>query len=469
MKNGGKKTVVITDISQLGEAVKAISIKIPELKAPDLAGVEGDVDALANAMKAAREGVSNALAIKRQTDGLLAKFAGDKDKLKAAKLQVATSLAGIEQFLTDILGHGHTLVKQAAAIAYIQASLSVDFKNEREAHAALYDLENPRGIMAPVKDGPILIGYKRYSLDPKWKFQPEDVADISVAIDQFATRLQKLVKDQRQLDGAILEKRATISFEDMLAGDNGTCVIDVPPEQIRNDQWLGGGKLLVEANSQNVTPVAAVGSIERVVAEMISRRVKVLRHQIDWAFAPASGKSFEKVRYAVACQLRISDDDAEIWVNKMKSLWHMIDRARKEAEVKIRAAAQKEGMRAEATITPAQFFGLNGANGVPQEGLAFLEFMGVFRTNGQQPIYDLFFTCAYSQESDTVKLVGVPDHLQNTELGEMQGREFPADNNYRDIPEPLGRMLRAIRGKADQTAHIEGDGAQEPAEAPAQA
>lgn len=445
---------------KLGEAVKDLELAIPHPQIPDLIGLDDGIEAMAKAMAQIREGVASALKYLKDAKAKIAKYIGDKDKQKIARSQVSKGIEDMNQYLKDILASEKPIFKQTAAIAYIKAALSVKFENNEEACEALHELEDRKIVEIDRSGkGPIIIGHQHYLVPEAWGFESDDIDEISEAIAKFSRDLKALKADQIQETTRELEAEADITLEDALAGEDGKALLKVPPEsyidrKTGEEKWRGGGKLLVKFTKMCVAPVAAAGAIERVIAEMTESGVQLQRYTLDWETPPGTGKTaFDRVLGGVMRNMHLGETEAEAYVNRMRSFWFMIHRAVGELNKMAEAAEQEKKFSEAATISPEEFFGLNGHGG-PIEGITMLKFEGQFRVRDRSFIASPFILVEYSQENDgMVKVLEVPEYLKEV-LGQFAGKKFPAADNFRSCPDPLGRVIRAIRSKHSQDHDI---------------
>ncbi|MCX6719788.1 MAG: hypothetical protein NTV36_01610, partial [Candidatus Staskawiczbacteria bacterium] len=322
--------------------------------------------------------------------------------------------------------------------------------------------ENRKLLVKDLK-GSILVGYERFALG-NFGLDTEDQKEIQTAVAGFNLKVKQLVKHEREAATKKLVKAADISPNELWDGINGRCIFKVPAESFVDakgkHRWRGGGQLLVEVTEREIIPVSAVGAIESLVKGMVEKGVRLQRHTIKWDTPPGDNpKSFDRVMDGVMRTHDFTVQDAEKYVNQMKTLWHLIIRAynASDAEAGIVETLEDFHHRVESDtngITPQQFFGLNGSPD-PQDGLACLKFEGAFRRDNKDDVYSLFFLAkrTLKEGRSSIEVIEVPEHV-NDFLGKYVGKEYSEGDDFRELPADLGRVVRAIRGQEEMAAEL---------------
>ena len=454
-KQDKKPEVKLTGLDQLGEAVRGLELAVPTMEEINLDGLDGDIEATTKAMAKVRAGVNNAIMFIRSADAKLAKYAGDRDKIRIARAQVTVGVEKARAYLDEVFGLKNVFLRQAGAFEYIKATLGAEYGTRDEAFTAMHCIVD-RGIIVLGRNGPIIFSHQHYVVPESWGFETQDIEEITEAVAQFSRRTMALEKAYRQEMILVLQKKAQITIEQAQAGENGRCLMEVPAESFLDKygaaQWRAGGQLLCLFGDEEVTPMQAVGAIEGLIDDMVAGEVKLQRYTLEWDSPPGTGtQGFERVCVAVMRSMGLDRSDAELYVRREQTLWHMIKRAAKAVSLKIEMEQARIELKAGATITPEQLFGLNGEGG-PVAGTALLEFPGVFRVdrNHGETIDGLFFLASASKGDDgwMVEVVRVPKHLDKL-MKQFAGTKFPAADDFVSLPDPMGRIFRAIKGKCE--------------------
>lgn len=443
-KKKAEKTVkTLADLGQIAGELKVSVIQLGTL--PDLSNLGQTVEEKIAAVTDIRKGVTNAVAFLKDCDKQLAHYAGNRLAQKIVNDATAEGTLQAKKYLDQALTMTEKVYKQAAMLAYVAAVLSGDFSTHEEAYRALRNLEN-KGILVKNEKGKIVIGYVHYTMADT---EPEDLDEVSEVIAQFSRSLKALVAQQRQKETEKALAAANITLSQAAAGTNGRCLMTVPAEPFEDrttgeQKWRPGGKLLVEFNDHDVVPLVGIGSIERLIEEVVAMGIRIPIYQLTWDMPPGSGQAFERVHSGVMRTLGLNDEEAEVYVNRTKALWWLIHRAI-EANKTAEALEQiRKDYQAKAEITPKEFFGIDEAN--PKTGKAFLEFDGSYKSGGKE-FYHLFFLGS-KKENGNIVIDEVPEHVEL--LKQFVGQEFPVDN----LPAPLGPIMTAIRGQTELAVEI---------------
>lgn len=452
----------VIGLENINEAVKGLKLTIQKLPKPlDLSKIGTTIEEKIRDVGLIGEDVANALQFLKNVRGCLNEYDDNRLAQKIVVSETAENVAEMEEYLAGILVHPDLIYRQAAAIAYLKSALSGDFKSREEADEALRDMEK-RGLLIKDRTGRVIVGYQHYKVSDEFGMEAEDLTEIGETVSKFSRLLKTLVYQQRQQETDEAEEMATTAIEDVMGDDkkNGTCLTEVPPEMFQDgegkDRWRGGGQLFVRFTCKEVIPIKGIGSIERIVREMVEFGVRLPRYTLSKKAPPGSGNSFERARKAIESSLGLNVEQAQNFLNKEKVLWYLIQRAYKAAQSKKSVDKLKKEFLEKATITPCQFFGFNGSGG-PQEGTACLAFDGVFQQE-EEKVYGLFFmvNASNNESKRTVVVTEVPKHL-NDLLGEYVGAESLAEDDFFSCPPPLRKIIRAIRGQVEMANEISGN------------
>jgi len=436
--------------------------KIRALPSLDTEDIRSTISQKVSACHQIQEDVANALKFLADVRTLIGEQE-DRTARRIVEAETAKSVKEMQEYLNDVLTLEDEIYRQHSALAYIKSVLSQKFTDYDQAQEVLGDLCQRELLVQTGREGPILIGYQRYAVDPKFGFEAEDIEEISGAVANFSKCLMTLVRQQRQEKKEEAEEDADIDLADAVAGKNGKCLLEVPAEEYEDREgksaWRGGGSLLVEFTEKEIVPILGIGSIENAIKGMVVSNVSLARYTMDWDSPPGHGKkAFDRVRAGVMETVGLNAVEAEAYVNKMKALWWLIRRAVNSLKNKEETGRIKEEFQQKAEISAEQFFGLNGSKN-PAQGTALLSFEGAFHQKGDKPsVYNLFFLATRGEENgvETVEVTEVPDHLQNL-VGGLRGKKFPTENNFSGCPVQLGRILRGIRSQMDLAHEIAKD------------
>lgn len=476
MSKSKRSVASFSDLPKILE-LKEVNLKIPKLDpkmVEDPSRFEEVVEAKMKGAKQIQEGMSNALSwLDRMKEWI--EQIEDRQERRIAKETAAANVADVKGYVEQCFTLDETTFKRTAAMAYLCYASARDFQDQAEADAFLADLEE-RGFLEENADGPVRIGYARYCVCKNYGFDDEDVREIEKAIDDFSRKLQQVVHQQRKQITEEIELQAENTLEELVGervngklvgGKLGKCLLeDIPAESYIDRQgkqaWRGGGTLLVElvadsfGKKQFILPLKAVGAIERSVERAREIEVSLGHWTLDWERPPGSSReSFERFVENLMRKQDVTEAEAEEYVKKTQVFWYLIQRALEASKNKEEMDILKKEYVDRADITPEEIYGIDCE---PQEGVAVLAFEGTFKNkNGQPSVYHLFGLFRQERGEDgefLIEFVEGPEHVEEF-LADCKGKKFPASDNFKRIPDPLGRVLRGIRGQVEMAARIE--------------
>lgn len=450
-KKKADKTVV-RDLADLGKLAGEIKVQVIQLGSlPDLSNLGATIEEKIAAVEGIRAGVKSAIGFLRNVDKQMMTYADNRLARQIVEEETADGVLRAKKYLDQALSLPEKVYKRAAALAYTQAVLSGDFTTHEEAFRALRNLEN-RDLLVKADKGRIIISYIHYQPAEVFGTDPEDLREISEVVAQFSRDLKVLVAEQRSKEKQQALAAANITLADAANGKNGMCLMKVPAEKYTDgtgkEAWRAGGELLVRVTDDEMIPINGIGDIERLINNAVEMGVAIKMYQLGWDVPPGwSKESFGRVQSGVMRSMGFTPEEATEYIKKTQAVWWLIHRA----IVAYRAAEgveqARKDLQAKATITVAQFFGIDEAN--PQKGTAFLGFDGCFKSGGKE-VHHLFFT-AESTEGDKIKVIEVPEHVTEL-LGDYVGKEFPIDN----CPGQLGSVITAIKGQTELAKELAG-------------
>lgn len=465
-----KKQVVIENgFAGLKSAFQHLHLEVPKLDKDLLTDPSRHDEVVKEKVKGVGQIQKSMNSVLKYLDSAAMWVAGHEDRLerKIAQQEVAKDMEEAREHVSECLSVEEPIYRTAAAIAYLKYAFSLSFATQEDARAMLQGLVD-RGLLVKTTNdprdperGPIFIGYEHFKFGD-FGLDPEDKAEIQNAINEFSRSFSQLISQERVKQTKAANEEADIDLEDLVEGGDGKCLLEVPPESYLDrqgeEQWRGGGNVLVQALGKEILPLVGIGSLASIIASMKAKEVKLGRHTLEWETPPGYGKSFARVVAGVMDTRGLLKAAAEDYVKKLQALWHIIRRAR-EAVVHQKELAQlKEEFLSRADITAEQFFGLNG-NGTCQKGTSLLEFKGAFKGKkgkyDQPSVYNLFFLCERTEEAgkSAIKIVDAPKHVRKF-LAPCIDKEYAEGDNFNDLPRDLGRILRGIRGQVEKAAEV---------------
>jgi hypothetical protein len=266
----------------------------------------------------------------------------------------------------------------------------------------------------------------------------------------------ELVRQQRKEKTAEIKQDVNLTFEEFLEGKTqGKFLLEKIPAEtyLQNGEakWRGGGNFLLEVRGKEVLSVSGVGAIEKTVEQFVELDVRLPHYTLEWETPPGSGKdAFHRVKNGVMKTRNLGPDEAETYVRKMQAMWHIVTRGIDAKLQEKEMVALKEEYSERATVTPVQFFGLNGSVSEEQTGVVFLEFEDAFKT-GSKVICNIFFLGERVRDNSGVnyfEVLDAPPHVREF-LGNLSFQSNEEGDSFFKLPPNLNKVLRAIRGKTD--------------------
>lgn len=445
-----EETEIAKGLDKIGVAAKGLKLSLPKTpKIPSLVGLKGTMEEMKAAVSQMDEGVANALKFINDSERRLHRCHDNIERKIVARATKETAQK-MREYLDEALGLEDGILRASAAVAYIRETLSGQYDSADEARKALADLTDHGLLVLSDENGRIMIGYQHYDVSGKFELDEDDLAKVSGVVAAFSRGLVTLEKQRRVEQTKTMGMEATITIDEVNAGKNGRCLMEVPAEQMDGGKWRGGGFVLLEFRENNVAPIRASGAVEGLIAKMVEMGVRLPRYTLDARVPPGGGNhdAFCRVVDAVRRDKGLSIAEAEEVVRKEQALWYLIRRGLKSHHAKKLLAKSIEELKGKAEITGTQFFGLNGSEGKPVTGkMAYLEFPGDFNQGNSQTISSPFFLATRSEEGG-FEVTELPAHLQPI-LGHHVGKKYPGFENDQDCPPQIGRLLRAIRGKEE--------------------
>ena len=466
---------------KIGERLATVALGISELD--DIGTIEGmadAIDAMEKAIPKTQESVKNSVFLLFEANKYIVAAKNQDAELKsqgktAVRERIAKEVAAkytvkAEACIAKVLGYTGVLLA-VGVLEYIKTAMSLVPESYEQGLAVLKDLQN-RNILVTSGTGPVIrIAYLKFYLG-NFGFEPDDVKQISAAVDQFDRKQTTLLHEQRRQVAEKMQDEKQITLDEALNGKPGKVFLRVPAEcfvRDGKDHWEGGGNVMFEFSRDGIKAVGATGKAEKSVKEAASLGVKIEWHMLDWGcefetdvkqykivgnklVENGTRKGTKKVPVPIAGELmsdvandlNMSYDEALQYAKKLMAVWHMLDRGINEVAKLKEQAEAKETMAAKAQTGMFELFGLNGLEG--QGKPALLQMDGVYKMP-RENLFNPFFLA--ERNGDNVTVVEVPPHL-NALLGEFVGKEFP----MAECPGELGGMMRRILSQQEMAARV---------------
>ncbi len=402
-RNDGEKVTLTNGLASLSADISKLKLAIPRLQ--KAAGLENPEDRVAAILEAAAEietdvptAVESLLKIDRQIAE--ARAEGNDRKIQALEQVSAEQTAVCEAYLSEIL-HQDGLLGKVAGIAYIKTALTVSYQNPDEMMRGIYKLVDRGLLVAGMK---VKLGYnKYYDLPKSLGLNAKEAQEVISTIEQAQKVYVGMESQRREAAKKRMENEASITVDELVAGKEGRCVAYLPAEKRKGykHEWRGGGHITFEtAKGRGIKLVEAAGSVYKIVNDIAALGIVILYEFLNWGREATReakefklvGNEFKVVRtyekkylvevpklYAiinlVVARKLATEENAEEYADKLLTAWHMLDKARRHLEENRANEQVRVDMEKQAEITVSEYFGLNGANGIPVEGkVAFLQF-----------------------------------------------------------------------------------------------
>lgn len=453
-------------LADLPKKLGKITWKVPRIDpemAEDPQQLTAVIEQKAEGAKQIREEMSHALAYLDKVEIWIEQFE-EPEKKRLAQETIADSVAEMEHYTKQCLSHEEIAFRRAAGMTHLNHVFDRDVKSLQEAQELLQDLI-AKEFFEKDSEGTVAIGYDNYSLSrEKWAFSPEEAKQIEEFAENFSRKLKQLIRGERIQKRSQLERKNYGTIKELKQGKEGEYFLaDIPAEnyidQSGQEKWRGGGSLAVKVTESGeqkfISVVDSVGAIQPSMSEAMKLKVSLPHRSLVWKIPPGAGKAFIRLVDGVMNRLGLKQEDAQNHVRKEQALWYLIQRAFRAFENKEEMDALKEKMAAEADISAQEFYGIECE---PQEGQALLVFEGIFMNkNSDPPVCNLFGIFNQKRDEDgelTVTFLKGPEHVEKF-LAESKDKEFPAKQNFKWVPESLGRVLRGIKGQTNMAVQIQ--------------
>ncbi len=252
----------------------------------------------------------------------------DYDKSSQAKRDRFTDEAEkYRKALTGLLNHKNTTIRRAAWLALFLFRFGQTYISHAEVAHLLADMVKSNQLVETTDEGSISAQGKQYNFALVSCFEETHVLQIQQAFKAMLTRVWAAVREQWKAKMEKLPRMATISLDDLVAGNPGVCVIDVPSQQTKGDEdekpiRLEGGRLVVNSDGSKITVVDVCneikgwGNFERSIRDAMALRPPL--------FLKVESLSWEKPPFI---------KDMPEHGRKAKLLWYTIQRAREHTKL----------------------------------------------------------------------------------------------------------------------------------------
>jgi hypothetical protein len=446
--------MLVNDLTELNGALSGLNIE-PVLDFDlNLEGMDEALNKKFTACKNLHTQIGVALAILDKMEKMFSGYTTSLER-KIAHEKVGSRKQKAEEFIQAILDHKDLIYRSVAAKATLMHYFTVEVKSLEDRDWAVAKLENYK-LLVRETTGPIYIGHQRFAISDQFGLDNEERQEVGKVYEQFNHAVEQLEKTRRQENTAVMKEVVTLDFNQFMAGALGKYVLEVPPRQLNERKQLGGGKLFLEVINHNgklyVTPRGAFGSIERPVAAMIEEYV-VLGHDDLFTNEPPRGSELTK---EIQESYDLDYSEAVQHIRKIHSLWYMCQRGIRQVAEQQEDLQEMKRLEGQATISAEEFFGLGQTNKV-QEGIAFLEFSGVFKDKeGNKEYHNLALLVERKNQDGTSMITVIDTLMRHIELLEPYiGNAYEAnDSVFGKVPIKLSRIIRAIRSQKAKNLQV---------------
>lgn len=417
-----QKGLTLHSLQDLGQVALVPPPELPEIQIGEFDDLETQAQKIGERAAQVRSWVLSTMGKLERAKGLS----------RIAQELAAENIAAAQKSLQEFVSHPVPAYCRAAWLGLLEYELTRELNSREEVLTFLGRLVN-EGYLKEEPTGP-LKGYgKTYAISENSRFGDEEVEEVKKLLSVLFSRVYAEVGKTRAQKAQALKDRATITRQELFAGQPGFAVLEVPAQEVvQNGQtrWRGGGVLLVHSNGQSIFPREASGAIEAAIQEAKELRVSLLVKSLAQQSPP-----FDQ---------RLPLDQNK----KAQFLWYILKRTFRAEEEAEKIRTSWEQLDAEATISPKEFFLER------QPGICLVEFQGVWRTptpDGRtaQEIPHLFFLIErrrIEEEGTAIQIVKVPDHL-GAFFASCMGKYTEGPPKFEGLQYPLNAVLQAVHGQ----------------------
>jgi len=355
---------------------------------------------------------------------------------------VESKITEVQKDLDDLLSHPNEAYRRVAWASALDFQFKRSLKSQTQVEALLRRLVSEKQLVRvkEASDGFLRAYGQSYTVPSQAAFEGPEEIKIRQTLVDLMRRAQEA------------ETHADLSWEDLLAGKQGSKGIGVPPEHVVDKQkgeeyWRPGCQLRILSNGKRFWVIRGTARNEKL-QQAIGLTVSLKVNLDIGALPKLDPPSVKHLNPEVP--------------KKIQLLYHLVRRAWG-AEAERRALMiLKRQMAARATFTPEQFF----QKGLPGSCLVDLENPWEDRDQEGHVVkvyYDVFFLVTRSIvkgkewpriDFDPDDPEKVPIHIREY-LSRCKGTH-PEGEKFQGCPYPLRGMLQAAFGQTVKTARMNG-------------
>lgn len=188
--------------------------------------------------------------------------------IQAKRDRFADEAEKYRKTLAGLLNHENTTIRRAAWLALFIFRFGQTHNSHADVAQLLANMVKSSQLVLTTGEGSIAAQGKRYNFPLDSCFEEEHVIQIQQAFRAMLTRVWAAVREQWKAKMETLPRLATISLDDLAAGNPGVCVIDVPAQVTKGDEEderplrLEGGRLVVNSDGEKIIIVDVVNEVK---------------------------------------------------------------------------------------------------------------------------------------------------------------------------------------------------------------
>ena len=130
----------------------------------------------------------------------------------------------------------------------------------------------------------ILAWDKKYAVAPSMGQHAPDISQTLIALISRAWSVEK-TRYQQEKKSLAEKTGVSISIAELFEGKIGRAGFDAPAQTLeinRREEIIPAGFIVVEYDGKKIAPIAAVGNIKPLVAELREKQTALLHHTLEW-------------------------------------------------------------------------------------------------------------------------------------------------------------------------------------------
>jgi len=195
-----------------------------------------------------------------------------------------------EKHLTDEIEKALQVKVASARIAALAAyaiAKATYCEAEKNRVANMLDGLLKKGILFQTKarENFILAWDKKYAVAPSMGQHAPDISQALITLVSRAWSVEK-VRYQQEKKSLAEKTGVSISIAELFAGKKGRAGFDAPAQTLginRREEMIPAGFIVVEYDGKKIAPIAAVGNIKPLVAELREKQTFLLPHTLEWS------------------------------------------------------------------------------------------------------------------------------------------------------------------------------------------